>query len=133
MPAEHLLSIDHGTAETSITTHRKYTELRVAGGGSQSNAAMQLIADVFSIPVSRPRLYEASSLGAVIDAAVSVGLHPNFEVAVAITTRTGDSSEPDPEAHQIYEALFNTVYSKMYKRLQPLYEIIAGITSGRGG
>ena len=54
------------------------TELRVAGGGSQSDAALQLTADVFGLPASRPHVYEASGLGAAIDAAVGVGLHPDF-------------------------------------------------------
>ncbi|MFM7174888.1 MAG: FGGY-family carbohydrate kinase, partial [Caldilinea sp.] len=44
-------------------------ELRVAGGGSQSDAAMQLTADIFGLPAIRPHLYETSGLGAAIDAA----------------------------------------------------------------
>src|SRR5205814_1703973 len=52
-------------------------ELRVAGGGSQSDAAMQITADVFGLPASRPHVYEASGLGAAIDAAVGVGIHPD--------------------------------------------------------
>ena len=37
--------------------------LRVAGGGSQSDAAMQLTADIFGLPAERPHVYEASGLG----------------------------------------------------------------------
>ena len=40
------------------------TELRVSGGGSQSNAAMQLTADIFGLPTARPHIYETSGLGA---------------------------------------------------------------------
>ena len=43
----------------------------VAGGGSQSDAAMQITADVFGMPASRPHVYDASGLGAAIDAAVA--------------------------------------------------------------
>ncbi|MFN2887157.1 FGGY-family carbohydrate kinase, partial [Escherichia coli] len=32
--------------------------LRVAGGGSQSDAAMQLTADIFGLPAERPHVYE---------------------------------------------------------------------------
>ncbi|HEV8268692.1 MAG TPA: FGGY-family carbohydrate kinase, partial [Thermoanaerobaculia bacterium] len=62
-------------------------ELRVAGGGSQSDAAMQITADVFGLPASRPHVYEASGLGAAIDAAVGVGMHPDFKTAVKAMTR----------------------------------------------
>src|SRR5690606_22424110 len=59
------------------------TELRAAGGGSQSNATMQLTADVFGLPVARPHLYETSGLGAAMDVAVGLRLHPDFSTAVA--------------------------------------------------
>ena len=51
------------------------TELSVSGGGSQSDTAMQITADIFGIPASRPLVYETSGLGAAIDAAVGLGLH----------------------------------------------------------
>ena len=34
----------------------KLTELRVSGGGSQSRAAVQLFADLFGLPASRPSM-----------------------------------------------------------------------------
>ncbi len=39
------------------------TEIRVAGGGSQSDAAMQITADIFGLPTARPHVYEASGPG----------------------------------------------------------------------
>ena len=36
------------------------TELRVSGGGSQSDAAMQLTADIFRLPAMRPHTSETS-------------------------------------------------------------------------
>jgi len=104
------------------------TSIRVAGGGSQSDAAVQITADIFGLPVARPHVYEASGLGAAIDAAVGVGLHPDFDSAVREMTRTGEEFEPDPENQRIYDQLYNEVYVKMYKRLQPLYEKIRRIT-----
>jgi len=103
-------------------------ELRVAGGGSQSDAAMQVTADLFGLPASRPHLYEASGLGAAMDAAVGLGLHPDFEAAVAEMTRVGQTFEPRPEPQELYEALYRRVYLKIYDRLQPLYEEIRDIT-----
>lgn len=106
----------------------KIKTLRVAGGGSQSDAAMQLTADVFGIPAERPHTYETSGLGAAIDAAVGIGLHPNFETAVAKMTRVGDVFHPQPETQALYEQLYSEVYLKMYPQLQPLYRKIRQIT-----
>lgn len=97
------------------------TELRVAGGGSQSDAAMQITADIFGLPVARPHLYEASGLGAAIVAAVGAGLHPDFSSAVKEMTRTGEVFEPDDKTHLRYEYLYTQVYKRMYNRLRPLY------------
>jgi sugar (pentulose or hexulose) kinase len=104
------------------------TELRVAGGGSQSDAAMQITADVFGLPVGRPHVYEASGLGAAIDAAVGLGLHPDFDSAVSSMTRVGRVFEPDPATSALYEQLYARVYRQMYARLKPLYEEIRAIT-----
>ncbi|KEF32487.1 Glycerol kinase [Marinobacter nitratireducens] len=102
--------------------------LRVAGGGSQSDAAMQLTADVFGLPAERPHTYETSGLGAAIDAAVGLGLHPDFETAVNAMTRVGDVFHPQEETRELYERLYSEVYLKMYRQLQPLYRRIRDIT-----
>ncbi|NQU65486.1 MAG: carbohydrate kinase [SAR324 cluster bacterium] len=104
------------------------TKLVVAGGGSQSDAAMQLTADIFGLPAARPHVYEASGLGAAIDAAVGLGLYPGFETAIQEMTRTERVFQPNPENHKIYNDLYHKVYLKMYKQLQPLYKEIRDIT-----
>ncbi len=103
-------------------------EIRVAGGGSQSDAAMQITADIFGLPASRPHTYEASGLGAAIDAAVGLGMYEDIATAVAEMTRLGTTFEPDPANHHLYDGLYREVYLKMYARLQPLYEAIQRIT-----
>jgi sugar (pentulose or hexulose) kinase len=104
------------------------TEIRVAGGGSQSDAAMQITADIFGLATARPHVYEASGLGAAIDGAVGAGIHPDFATAVGEMAHKGREFEPDPENQEIYDQLYSEVYLKMYKRLQPLYERIRKIT-----
>jgi sugar (pentulose or hexulose) kinase len=121
-------ALREGKERTERRSHIPITELRVAGGGSQSDAALQLTADIFGLPAARPHTYEASGLGAAIDAAVGLGLHPDFATAVAEMTRLGDRFEPDAEHHEIYDALYRRVYEPMYPKLKPLYEAIREIT-----
>jgi sugar (pentulose or hexulose) kinase len=97
------------------------TSLRVSGGGSQSDAALQITADIFNLPTARPHTPETSGLGAAIAAAVGLGLHSDFPAAVAAMTRLGRSFEPDPAHAARYDALYRGVYRRMYERLAPLY------------
>lgn len=104
------------------------TELSVCGGGSKSDQVMQMTADIFNLPASRPRVTEASGLGAAILAAVGSGLYPDIETAVQEMTCIGSVFEPDPKSVNIYEELFKKVYSKTYPRLRPLYRVIQSVT-----
>jgi sugar (pentulose or hexulose) kinase len=103
-------------------------ELRIAGGGSQSARAVQLFADVFGLPASRPHTHEAAGLGAAIDVAVGLGIHPDVSTAVAEMVQVRDRFEPDPRANRLYEDLYRSVYLPMYGRLRPLYREIRRIT-----
>lgn len=102
--------------------------LRVAGGGSQSDAAMQITADIFNLPAERPHVYEASGLGAAINAAVGLGLYPDHATAVARMTRVGRVFEPLPQNVRLYDRLYRHVYRRLYDRLAPLYRDIRRIT-----
>ncbi len=125
-------ALREGGERTEARSGTPIHELRVVGGGSQSDAALQLTADLFGLPASRPHTYEASGLGAAMDAAVGLGLHPDFETAVAEMVRLGDTFEPNAAHHEIYDALYRRVYKQMYRRLRPLYEEIREITGYPG-
>jgi sugar (pentulose or hexulose) kinase len=113
-----------GAERTTRRSGVPITELRVAGGGSQSHAAMQVTADIFGLPASRPHVCEASALGAAMDVAVGLGIHPDFETAVNQMSHPGETFEPDPKAHALYDQLYRNAYRKMYARLKPLYQAI---------
>ena len=106
--------------------------VRVSGGGSQSDAAMQITANIFNLPAERPHLYETSGLGAAILGAVGLGLHPDFATAVREMTRVGRVFQPEPQHVRVYEQLYRKVYCRMYRRLQPLYRDIREITGYPG-
>ena len=117
-------ALREGAERTAKRSGVPISELRVVGGGSQSEAAMRVTADVFGLQASRPHVYETSGLGAAMDAAVGIGVHPNFPTAIREMTRIRDSFEPDAKTHEHYNELYNGVYKQMYKRLQPLYQVM---------
>jgi len=121
-------ALREGKDRTEGRTHTKIDQIRVAGGGSQSNAAMQLTADIFGMPVSRPHIYEASGLGAAINAAVGCGLHADYPSALSAMTHLGETFLPNRNVHEIYNHLYHEVYLPMYDRLQPFYRAIQKIS-----
>ncbi|MFH1629597.1 MAG: FGGY-family carbohydrate kinase [Pseudomonadota bacterium] len=121
-------ALREGRERIERRTRTPIKRLRISGGGSQSRVAMQVTADVFGMPTTRPSVYETSGLGAAIDAAVGLGLHKDFQTAVEAMTHTGEVFEPDMKTHQLYDSLYRQVYKKMYKNLKPLYNRIRDIT-----
>jgi sugar (pentulose or hexulose) kinase len=76
------------------------SSLRVSGGGSQSDLAMQLTADVFGLPTSGP-IYTKHPGWARPSTPPSVWVFiPTFETAVNAMTRPGDRFEPNPSNHR---------------------------------
>jgi sugar (pentulose or hexulose) kinase len=105
------------------------TELRVGGGGSQSDEIMQITADVFGLPAMRMHTGNLSALGAAIDAIVALGIHKSFPEAVERMVRVKTAFRPVDENVRIYDRLFREVYVKMYPALSPLHRRIAEITN----
>ncbi len=121
-------ALKNGTIQTEKRNKVPIEKLRISGGGSQSRVAMQLSADIFNLPAERPHTFETSALGAAIDAAVGLNIHPDFKTAISEMTRIKDVFEPIPANRDIYGELYEKVYCKMYDRLKPLYEDIRDIT-----
>lgn len=125
-------ALREGKERTEKRSGVQITELRVSGGGSQSDAAMQITADIFGLPTARPHIYETSGLGAAIDATVGLKIHPDFDTAIKAMTRVSRVFTPNPHNQAIYDGLYNRVYKRLYNRLKPLYEEIREITGYPG-
>ena len=106
-------------------------KLRVSGGGAQSDAALQLTADIFNLPTERPHTYETSGLGAAINVAIGMGLYVSYEAALSAMTRSGEVFQPNPRHVAIYERMYRDVYQPMYDRVKPLYMALRKLGLGR--
>jgi len=106
----------------------KITSLKVSGGGSQSDEAMQITADIFGIVAERPHTFETSGLGAAINAAVGSGHFANYKDAIERMVHPGDKFTPIAENMELYDRMYHEVYQKMYGKLSPLYKAIRSIT-----
>jgi sugar (pentulose or hexulose) kinase len=107
----------------------RLTELRVGGGGSQSDEIMQITSDVFGLPAQRMHTSNLSALGAAIDATIALGIYKTFPEAVERMVRVKATFTPKDANVRIYDRLFKEVYLKMNTALSPLHRKIAEITN----
>lgn len=120
-------ALREGKERLEKRSHKAMSSLRVSGGGSQSDTALQITADVFGLPAIRPHVYETSGLGAAVIAAVGLGVHKDYETAVRHMTHVGRVFEPKPANRLLYDHLYREIYTKMYARLKPLYQKLGNI------
>jgi xylulokinase len=90
-------------------------DFRAVGGGSKSNAWVQLSADIFNTAFVRPRVTEAGALGAAILAGVGAGVFSSVEEGVAAMVSLDRTFEPDAARHQAYAERY-----AQYRKLWPL-------------
>lgn len=81
-------------------------ELRVCGGGANSDEWCQLIADLTGVPTLRSADSEVGAKGAFVTALVATGREPDHAAAVARCVRPAESFTPDRAVAGVYDELF---------------------------
>lgn len=109
--AFYLRSCLDGLPETGIALR----ELRAVGGGSHSEAWLQICADIFKRPITRARVSEAGALGGAILAGVATGVFASAEEGAEAMVRLGRTIEPDSAMQCRYDERF-----AHYRQLWPL-------------
>jgi sugar (pentulose or hexulose) kinase len=107
---------------------QRATVLRVAGGGSQSDGAMQITANIFNRPAERLAEFEASGLGAAITSAIALGWYADHAAAIRAMSRIARRFDPQNDIAARYQALYTEVYQRLYPQLKPVYESLHRIT-----
>jgi xylulokinase len=97
-------------------------EFCAVGGGSKSNAWVQLCADILDRPFVRPRVTEAGCLGAAILAGAGTGVFASVEEGVATMVHLEKSFEPVPKNVEAYAGSF--------ARFRGLWPRLKGYLSG---
>jgi xylulokinase len=100
------------------STGIEVTDLRAVGGGSKSDAWLQICADILEKPVIRARVGEAGCLGAAIIAGHGVRRFSSLEQGVDAMVRLGETFEPDPTGARLYRERYGR-YAEMWRLLNP--------------
>jgi xylulokinase len=92
-------------------------DFRAVGGGSKSEAWLQIVADVMGRPVVRPQINEAGVLGAAIIAGTGCGVFSSLEAGVETMVKLERKFEPDEGKRAQYDERF-----ARYRQLWPLLQ-----------
>jgi gluconokinase len=101
------------------------TEVRAAGGFSQSELWRQIMADVFDKEILFPDSYQSSCLGAALLGMKALNSIDSLDVVksmINVETR----QKPDQDNARTYEKLME-VFTRLYERLEPEFTEIADI------
>jgi xylulokinase len=91
------------------------------GGGARSDIWLQILSDVWKLPVRRRSIVEeANGLGAAVVGGVAVGLFPDFDVAAAFSDVQAEFA-PSEERHDRYETLYR-LFLDSYRALEPIFD-----------
>lgn len=106
--------------------------LVLSGGGSNSDLASQIFADVFNVPVVRNAVRNAAGLGAAICTAVACGIYTGFDEAREHMVRRHDRFEPTPHNAALYGELC-AVAGEIPRQTDPILERIHQILTDDKG
>ncbi len=81
-------------------------EVVTVGGGSKSDAWMQICADILGCPMRRTRVVESGTLGSAITAGVGSGIYSDYHEAVRRTVAMGEYFEPINANQAVYDQKF---------------------------
>jgi sugar (pentulose or hexulose) kinase len=98
-------NIDDMLAEIDV----KLKDLVVIGGGSKSDVMMQIIADLFGLPVHRRSGSSSACLGAAICVCQHLAIYKDFYEAASKMVKTQQTFLPNQKNHVLYNTINDTV------------------------
>jgi xylulokinase len=101
-------------------------EVRVTGGGAQSDVWMGILASVLGIGLVRTSASEGPAFGAALLAGVGAGVYGSIPEACDRTIRSLETIEPDPALQSRYTEGYG-LYRDLYPPLKDLYARAATI------
>lgn len=91
--------------------------LRALGGGTKSDAWMQIKADILGVPIEAMQVSEAGCLGAGMLAARACGQITDLKTCAGQWAKSLKCFKPDQERAKLYEERF-TMYTGLYEKIK---------------
>ncbi|PRR79620.1 xylulokinase [Clostridium vincentii] len=92
-------------------------EIRVSGGGAESNIWKQILADVFQYPLTTVKASEGPALGVAILAGVGVGIYDSVESACSKIIKGNAKVSQNTDLKEVYSKVYK-VYNSAYPKIK---------------
>jgi erythritol kinase len=131
--SKHLLrAVYEGVAFATLDCYRHMPidpkVVYLSGGGANSGAWCQIMADCLGKPVSVPEGSQFGAKGAALNIGVAVGVYRNAQEAVSKSVKMARFYEPNSENSKLYQQLYE-VYRLTAERQMDLWDLRARIVS----
>lgn len=137
-PAEMVRALFEGVVYQLYSVYEALVELvgpprevRAAGGVVDSPEWLQIMADVFGLPLAVPQEREGSAFGAAALAMLALGKLEGLE-EVSRFIRVERVVEPNPARTNLYRELYG-MYLELYRKLGPEFGLIAAFQTRVSG
>ncbi|WP_235179285.1 FGGY-family carbohydrate kinase [Bacillus cihuensis] len=112
-------NIDDMLAEIDVTLN----DLVVIGGGSKSDVMMQIIADLFGMPVHRREGSSSACLGAAICVCQHLSIYKDLYEAANKMVKTQKTFLPNQKNHILYNTINDTVVKNVRKHTDEILKL----------
>lgn len=118
-------SLIDGLTLVEKRTGFKVNRLVFSGAASQSRGICRITADMFGLPVYRPKNEETTALGAAIAAFVGLKVFCCYQDAIEAMVGYADCIQPTPDCSNRYRDLYYNVYKRISPKLKKQYQQMA--------
>lgn len=112
-------NIDDMLTEIDVTLK----DVVVIGGGSKSDVLMQIIADLFGLPVHRRKGSSVACLGAAICVCQHLSIYNDFCEAANIMVKTQNTFLPKHENHVLYNTVNESIVKQVRKHTDEIFKL----------
>lgn len=103
---------------------QKINRVIVCGGGSRSDVAMQITADILNRPVVRLNTVEGGAIGTAVLGGLAVGLFDTPEEGVKAMREENRVFLPNSGNVSVYEDLYRHVYLPYYRHNEEAFKVL---------
>jgi xylulokinase len=101
-----------------------FSEVRVIGGGANSELWNQIKADVLGVPYVKLQREDVAALGCAIMGGHAVGIYPDLAATAGSMAQTVSRVEPRPAHHDHYQDYLHA-YAQAFSQLRGLYTTLS--------
>lgn len=103
-------------------------EIRITGGGANSELWTRIQADVFGYKIKKTAINEGPAFGAALLAGVGADIFLDVDEAIEKSVNARTVAQPREDKEQIYDRLYK-IYRSLYSSLREEYKSLAAIKS----